>query len=441
MKMNNIITTITIITKLKTPNAGNQAVSTELLRLLQRDYPDARIFAGWRVPGLEQYSFTRLQHSGTDPLHTLDNWADSILNAYNSSKKTKYPRQENLVHTGQWLEISPNKEDPAYSVELASVTVPSLPMRLCRKSLRILKSPFDRLRIYGTSYEPWLKVMENSNLVLYSPAGLLTDSDYLVRDLLSLRIAQKLGARVSAINQSIEVKNPVLLCLLGQLYNSLDAVIVRDPLSLEILRKLGISQERVELAPDTAYLAQPTPMDEYRQNETVKDENIKLGTVGINTYYRKGVDFIGWGKIIKMLRAMGKEIIFVSNQMSDDRLVGKELQKLYGVKIISRQYDYNEYIRVLSSLELVISERYHTCVFSAIAGTPFIPLKYSALSKMHGVVWFLNYSIPPIDLDSAGWAEIVQKHIKDIYGQYDHIKAGLNEVLPRMRKLAELNAQ
>ncbi len=224
---------ITVITKMTTPNAGNQAISTELIRLLERTYPDASIFAGWRQPGLEQYSFAKLQRAGSDPLLTLDKWAGHILQSYGSSKdhsKIESPQ------TLQAFKVPQNGGKTTSAVELSSKGLP-LVSRIRNKVSGVLNAPLDYWRGYGRNYGNWLDVLRRSDWVVYSPAGEVNNerADYLVRDFLSLRIAQRLGARVAAVNHSIEINDPPLLKLLVQIYGGFDAIVVRDPVSAQLL--------------------------------------------------------------------------------------------------------------------------------------------------------------------------------------------------------------
>jgi len=435
---------ITVITKLKTSNAGNQAVSTELIRLIKRLYPDARIFVGWREPGLEQYTFNRLQHAGHDPLRTLDGWAELIVKKYEYFRKASPPGWEGTSPASQAYELPQSQSNTAEVVELAPLSVIPLPLRIYGKGLRTLKMPLDRRRGYGRGYERWLTVLKHSNQVIYSPAGDIGDSkraDYLVRDLLGLRIAQRLGAKVIVANHSIEVKHPLILRLLGQLYSSFDNIVVRDPASAQLVMETHVPPEKINLTPDTAYMAQPAPIEEHELKEIAGREQIEPGTVGILAFFREGFDFSGWSKVIHQLRAMGKQVYFISHDLPNDALLAMRFQQLYGVKVITRQYNYAEYIRVLSLLELVISERYHTCVFSAIANTPFIPLRVRQMNKILGVVYFTKYPIPAVDTTNSGWQDTVMEHIRYVYKHYDQISADLQKTIPRLRQLAEHNVR
>jgi polysaccharide pyruvyl transferase WcaK-like protein len=431
--------TITVITKLSTPNAGNQAVSTELIRLLKRTCPDARTYAGWQEPGLERYSLARLKSSGQDSLNTLDLWAERILKEYDSNRKRNLEHAQNISS----YELSSGQNNLTNLVKLNS-HVPPLPLRFYNKGKRTLRALLDRQRVYGRNYENWLNILARSDWVIYSPAGALLDlvADDVVRDFLGLRIAQKMGAKIAAVNQSIEIKRPLLLNLLGQLYSGFDVIVVRDPASAQRLEEIQVPQEKINLAPDTAYLAYPVPADDRRVENILKAENIKPGTVGIAVQPREnGFDYSDWGRVIETLRTRGKEVMFVSHEMATDGLAGKELLKRYNVKNLSRQYDYDEYIHILSQLEMVISERYHTCVFSTIAGTPFIPLNVWEQRKMYGIVWALDYPIPAVESADRDWVDVIQKNIEYIYEYHDRIASSLRGAMPRLRKMAEENVR
>jgi polysaccharide pyruvyl transferase WcaK-like protein len=317
-----------------------------------------------------------------------------------------------------------------------------LPLRLYNKGRRTLKVLLYRWRVYGRNYETWLNVLTHSDWVIYSPAGALLDfvADDVVRDLLGLRIAQKMGVKVAAVNQSIEITHPLLLNLLGRLYSGFEFLVVRDPASSQRLEEIQVPREKINLAPDTAYLADQVPADSRRFNNILKAENLKPGTVGITVQPRAhSAGYSQWGEIIKTLRARGKEVLFVSHEMATDGRAGRELQNRYHVKSLSRQYDYKEYIHILSQLEMVISERYHTCVFSAIAGTPFIPLNVWGQRKVYGIVWALDYPIPAVESTDEDWVKVTQKNIEYICEHREGLITSLCEAMPRLRKLAEEN--
>jgi polysaccharide pyruvyl transferase WcaK-like protein len=431
--------TITVITKLITPNAGNQAISTELLRLMVGKHPDARIYAYWQESGLEKYTLARLQKEGPNPIVTLDKWVDAILKKY-SSNNNKMPANSGTKQIKPVYQASGTSGDYLKVVKL-DTSVPPVSRRIFNKGLRIARQPIDNITEYRKCYDGWLDVFSQSDWVIYSPAGAVINicADDRVRDILALRIAQRLGAKIAAVNQSVEVTIPLLIRLIGQVYKTFDKIVVRDPESIEHLAKVHVPEENIILAPDTAYLSQPSvTQDEI--NSIYEREKLSAGTIGIAVQPRhNGYDYSDWGKVINLLRDKGKNVIFISHEYYTDLPAGRALNERFSLPVLSRQYNYDEYISMLSNLELVISERYHTCVFSALAGVPFIPINVWQQNKMHGIVRSLEYPVPPLDNSSPGWTDTLCEHVEYIFRNYEAVTAKLNTTIPKLRIQAEEN--
>lgn len=430
--------TITVMTRLYSPNIGIQALATELIQFLEREYPDARIYAGYREPGLEGYSYKRLQREGQDPIVTLNKWVKHMLRIYHSSRSGNTNARRDRQGT-QLYKVSYRRSSPSGFFKLAPYPVYSLPQRCMNKAVRIYKSFLNRFTGYGRVAKPWFDVLYDSDLVIYSPGGEINDweADSILRDFLQIRIAQELGARVIAINHSVEVNNPSLLEFISQFYSSLDAVLVRDPYSVDILKKSQVPLHIVNFASDTALLTRKETVGEDRAKEIIKQEKIVPDTVGICARYEQNVDYYGWSKVIQQLRSMGKEILYVSNQMIDDKDLSKQFFKRFGVRSLSRQYDYNEFTFILSLFDLTISERYHTCIFSAVAQKPFIPLSIWGERKMSGLSQLFQYAVQEIDDNRIGWHNNLIETIKNVYGNYEDIVGQLRKSVLQQKNHTE----
>ena len=429
--------TITVITKLVTPNAGNQAISTETLRLLVEKHPDALIYAYWQESGLEKYTLARLQKGGPDPVVTLDKWVDDILKKSTSGNRGKPAEGKSIRPVYQ---PSEKNQDYLEAVKL-NTSIPPMSRRIYNKAVQIARRPLDSMTVYRNYYRGWLDVFKQSDWVLYSPAGAVINicADDRVRDLLALRIAQRLGARIAAINQSVEVTIPLLIKLIGQVYRTFDRIIVRDPESIQHLVNALVPEDKIILVPDAAYLSRPSS-GKNEKNRISERENISAGTVGIAVQPRhNGIGYSDWGKVIDMLRDKGKNVLFISHEYYTDLPAGRALNARYGLPMLSRQYNYDEYIAMLSKLEIVISERYHTCVFSALAGVPFIPINVWKQHKMHGIVRSLEYPVPPLDNSSPDWIDTLREKVEYIILNHNAIKEKLDTTIPKLRKQAEEN--
>lgn len=428
---------VTIITKTVTPNAGNQALSTELFRLVKTKYPSSQIFHYWRVPGLEQYTMPRLARGGSDPLQTLDRWVDAIIEKYGP---TSLNESEETVTSLRELQKSKVPDNLDRYIKVTPLLKPNHLSKCLQKVKTVLRRLYRYVGPYRSCFRKWLRLLKVSDIVIYSPAGIMLDQEayFILHDLIILRIAQKFGAKVFVVNQSFEINNEYLKKLVVSLYDSFDRVTVRDPISRERLINAGLPRKKLKLVPDTAYLAS------YTHNQRIlasgiDTKKIKPSTVAICVQLRQNINWAGWDKVINHLISLNKKVIFVSHQISSDREIALAFSKMFGIEVIDQQYDYESYIELLSLFELVISERYHTCVFSALAGVPFIPIQVFGMSKMHGLTAFLNYPISSISTDANDFGEEVIRSIQKIYIRYLHTRQSMNEKIPIIRQAARQN--
>jgi len=67
-----------------------------------------------------------------------------------------------------------------------------------------------------------------------------------------LYIAKKQGKTVAAVNQTIDLNDkPILEAVLSKVYNSIDFISVREPISYDYAKRIGI--KNVQLIPDAVY--------------------------------------------------------------------------------------------------------------------------------------------------------------------------------------------
>jgi hypothetical protein len=74
-----------LVTKLKTTNLGNQALSMELIKLFQGKVGKENLFVGGRPLGLYGYSINALK-SSSDPVKLFESWADAVVKKFRSLK-------------------------------------------------------------------------------------------------------------------------------------------------------------------------------------------------------------------------------------------------------------------------------------------------------------------------------------------------------------------
>jgi polysaccharide pyruvyl transferase WcaK-like protein len=220
-------------------------------------------------------------------------------------------------------------------------------------------------------------------------------------------------------------------------YSQLDLVVVREPISYRRLIELGVPKEKVLVGADAAVSVSASPPSHIEA--ILRKEDIHPNTVGIAVRGDREVDMKAWASLADTLKQRyNKEVLFISNCLLNDAWVGNELQKQLGIKVLSTQYNYDEYLGIVSRLDAVISDRYHTNVFAIISGVPAIPIRGNTF-KTDGFFELFEYPIPVLDLlNSSNLAEVVQ-HFDYLHTNYEAIKMELSEIAVGLRKKAEIN--
>lgn len=407
---------VCLITKLVTTNVGNQALSNELIRLLHANYGQNLVAVMGRPTGLEGYSLERLKGSRGRPVNVFNAWADGVVNDYRQTKHDFHP-----LH----------RPDERSQVRLIQPSSTLTFVEAVKRPLRSLRGSFRRFGVCGSAYLSRLRTLAHCDRIIYNGAGEIRDSDVALRQLLEVRIAQKVGCDVVPINQGLVIRDSVLLEILIEAYTHCSTIVVRGRHSQELLTDGGVSEAKVHIAPDAAYLARPAGQSAVQT--VIQREAVTAGTVGIALTDYHIRDLSGWDKIVQALLARGKKVIFVSNDLYQDGVVGKAFQNRYGINVMSRQYDYEEYIGLLSMLELVISGRLHTNIFAMVGHVPIIPLE-NCDGKIGEVFRFIDPSIEMVDVSRENWAEKCVDTIANIYNNHAAVKQGTVDKLVGIRE-------
>lgn len=416
---------ITLITKLNTTNVGNQALSNELIRLVKSRYTQDNLFFLSRPTGLEKYSLDKIQKENKNPIQIFDQWVEDIIHAY----KLQYLTRETNNHFEQ--------EGDTPEVHLIRLSDQAVRLEPAKRILRRFRRIIRNYETYGSSYFRRLSIINQSDIIVYNGAGEVGNNNIALRQLLELRIAQILGCQIVPVNQSILITDPTLSQILAYVYKDAIDIVVRGPMSQERLVQLGVAQSKIQIAPDTAILSEPA--DNSITEMIIRKESIKPQAVGITLAQFHGKDIVGWGKIIRKLENLGKQVIFISSDLFHDINVGKQLQAKYGIKILDREYDYAEYIGLISKLELIISGRLHTNIFAMLGNTPSVPLEGQHF-RINDIFQVLKHPVKVVNMQDSNWSDEVIARVDYIYENYEEIKQNLSTRVRDLKITAQQNA-
>lgn len=391
---------IIISTKLKTTNIGNQALSDELIYLSSQLYKDKKkyVITG-RPTGLDKYTIRDLDPNNL--IKSFEDLSQKIL-TYSSNlppNVSAFKRSKPRTHL--------------LDVKGTIVKTESL-RRIYRKLRKFIRS----FNIYSGDYKNRLELYKGSEMYLYSAAGEISEEDFFYRQLLDLRVAQLMGLKVCAINQSVELPEGPYKTLLGYVYSNMFKIVVRGDISKADLIKLGVKNAIISVTPDTAFL---TNVLRNKKQKTIK-------RIGINftkkTYKEEQID-----PFIQSLINAGYSLTFITNDPFGDEEIGKEFHTKFEIPIDLDTRDYKNFTSDLQKYDAIISSRLHTNEMALVAGVPILPVEGN-LHKTTEVFKRINYPIEAINYTSNNYRDNLNNGFRTLVDSYPEINNWIEVKMP-----------
>jgi polysaccharide pyruvyl transferase WcaK-like protein len=370
-----------LVTKLKTTNLGNQALSMELIKLFQGKVGKENLFVGGRPLGLYGYSINALK-SSSDPVKLFESWADAVVKKFRSLKtETRF-----VSRTGDFNLT--NKK--------------SLKFEGLKTMLRPVKRVIKKYFLFDKSYIKRLATINSCDYLIYSGAGEASDNHVFLRQMLELRIAQKLGKKTGAVNQSVVVKDEAFKKVVQLVYGNMNQIVVRGATTKAGLVSFGVDESKVAIAPDTA----------IRTSSDFQGV-AKNGKVGINFTPFIKFEWKDIDTIINKLRQHKREMVFVTNEPLGDIPIINEFKSRYNIYAMEACSDYLEFQKKLAAFDYIVSTRLHTNVMSLAANVPVIPIE-GLVFKTRELLSQFEYPIYTINVNEPGWVDEIVKAIDSI---------------------------
>jgi len=196
--------------------------------------------------------------------------------------------------------------------------------------------------------------------------------------------------KIMTVNQSVDYWSDEFAEWVNRAYQSCDYISVREPRSLGRLRKMNLKQTK--LVPDAAFLTKPVL--EHKARVFLTKRGIKNGYIAVffgENIGRAKIDNLE--NIIRNIhKRLAKQVVLFAAPYPDT-YVAHELQLRLELPIIGLEAYPEMLVGILSMASLVLSGRFHCCIFAALARTPFVPFR-SNTDKIEGLVELLNYPVP-----------------------------------------------
>ncbi len=339
-----------------------------------------------------------------------------------------------------------------------------LPMILLWLGLRKLG-----LKLSGLNSFPLfrgLSALSLANVVISAPGGPYIGDLYrgheLSEHLLHLWIAQKLGKPVMIYGPSMGPFTKGRNRIRRRLLDSASVITLRDPISKRYLDELGVNQPLVYVAADSAFqdsvLIDPGRLGEILLTEKILDPAdrdrplIGITPAGVRWNFRTVPD--SQTKMAEYVALMAQavdhlvetyrcRVVFfpqLYGRSSDLPLIRSIIEKTHcqdQIRILSNQYDSDIQQAVISRMELMIANRYHSAIFAIKQAVPVVCIAYEHKAK--GVMRQAGVEEYLIDIQNLAFEGLIET-IGRAWENRPAIRQRLRDALPCLCESARISS-
>lgn len=392
-------------------NLGDRALSIGLYQVLQRTLDCEIISGGWK--NFPYFNLRRFRREKSYPN------IESIFNKW-FSEVTHYSRKrvERERDISNFLDKSIILKNPVFNRIEGRVKA-----YFSRSLVETLK-PFILRKYYSHQL---IEKIKRADLVLYSGAALVSDrfSFYLPMGMFECFLAKKLNKKVVALNQTIDIEDPLNFNMVSSVYRMMDLHMTREPLSKKRLLNMGVEENRVITSCDPAFALNINVnegLHDIEEKEGIGQGNVGLVIRGDNP----AIDYDTWVRVINDIRQnYGKKVFFLFTCMAHDDHVYRKLSRKCGILRLSKPYDFPVLINLIRKFDLIITDRYHAAIFSILAHTPVLPLSPQfKTEKTNGLFALFDYPVK------------VLPHVRE--DTYDQMRKNITYLVKKKEEIREI---
>lgn len=298
-------------------------------------------------------------------------------------------------------------------------------------------------RYVQPAYVSRLSLMSWGDIVFFDGNGVFADAyawsgDLLLRFLAECLCAKRLGAEVYIVNQTMSVSRDWMKEIIAHVYNQMDGIVTREPLSRERLLEMGVNPQLVVCGADAATWADYTPGFWQDDGSLVASQNKYENAIALFIRGDLSEDVHMWSDIVRELaRRYKRAIVYIPSSKNDDLSFAKAIAATSPLHVVESVASYRQAFFLMQKMTLVISSRYHPIYFAICAETPFVAVRGNTF-KIEGLLRLLDHPLPVIASGDTYRQQILDQ-VEYAIKHHEQLKAQLSGYKEILKSKAEWN--
>ena len=232
-----------------------------------------------------------------------------------------------------------------------------------------------------------MKAMAQADLLLSGGGSILQDvtsTKSLFYYLSILSLGKLMGKKVVLFAQGVgPINSPFARKLTGYICRKADLITVRDDGSSEELKTMGLDPKKIIITADAVF-SLPTGNKQLGQSILQKYNLGQKPLIGFALRHWQGEDRFcpefAQGAAL-LAQKFDAQIVFLPLQFPADEELSNRVKALMGDKqdatfVLPQSFSAEEYLGIISNMQLLVGMRLHALVFAALNGVPFLGVSY-----------------------------------------------------------------
>lgn len=232
-----------------------------------------------------------------------------------------------------------------------------------------------------------MKAMAKTDILLSGGGSILQDvtsTKSLFYYLSILSLGKLMGKKVVLFAQGVgPINSPFARKLTGYICRKADLITVRDDGSSEELKTMGLDPKKIIITADAVF-SLPTGNKPLGQSILQKYNLGQKPLIGFALRHWQGEDRFCpefAQAAVLLAQKFNAQIVFLPLQFPADEELSNKVKALMGDKqdaafVLPQSFSAEEYLAIISNMQLLVGMRLHALVFAALNSVPFLGVSY-----------------------------------------------------------------